>query len=529
MNRIITPSLRAKAKAALCAEFRRRGIQISQQALWALTESLLCSDSEFMGDSDTLLAGLLISGSYTVDILEQAGADRRVLESLVIGTAAGFRDHLWSPEICDPLELITGSSVGGRLLEAALTERREIDTAELLRTALSLETDPSEIDAASLNRFPFDQRRDRSPNAPMLKELEDLMAGLIVFMVGFISSNIPPVEMLRKRTSPITECEDWTLDKQLGFYYREMQIDELEFVISALNSWFVNRAILITPGALCLRVARRCAGLLYGAEHLADAGGDLQVVETGLDTARRLVPARDLPVMALFLHKGTVHAAHFTYRDSLLVPDYSRFRRVEVQGVELYSPRPVPLVSASSLRSFERLLMQDNVSEPQLQNFLVRHPEILCSLGYATAQPHICLYDPDSDKLIPDFILEIPGGGVDILDLKLHTAKVVARSPYVRMSSELVKAVAQLRKYASFFESRKNRVQFEKFYGLTGFKPRVMVVMGRECSFASYEERMEIEEQLGRIRLFTYDDIISYARTRVIDIQDGAAAHSEEN
>ena len=73
------------------------------------------------------------------------------------------------------------------------------------------------------------------------------------------------------------------------------------------------------------------------------------------------------------------------------------------------------------------MITKSNISEKEIQNFLVKHPEILTSLGYCSAKPHICLRMPDCNNLIPDFILELPGGrGFDILDLKLPQAQVAA-------------------------------------------------------------------------------------------------------
>jgi hypothetical protein len=36
--------------------------------------------------------------------------------------------------------------------------------------------------------------------------------------------------------------------------------------------------------------------------------------------------------------------------------------------------------------------------------------------------------------------------------------------------------------------------------------------------FTPSEERIEIEEQIGRIRLVTYDDLIAYGRSRIIEL-----------
>src|SRR5262249_26302115 len=116
------------------------------------------------------------------------------------------------------------------------------------------------------------------------------------------------------------------------------------------------------------------------------------------------------------------------------------------------------------------------------------------------------------------FLLEIPGErGFDILDLKLPGANLVARQPYARISSELTKAVAQLRQYERFFERAERRKAFHREFGLAPFRPELMVVIGRSSQFKNRDERIEIEEQLDQIKLLTYDDLLAYGNSRALD------------
>jgi hypothetical protein len=132
------------------------------------------------------------------------------------------------------------------------------------------------------------------------------------------------------------------------------------------------------------------------------------------------------------------------------------------------------------------------------------------------------LWSENYDKLIPEFILELPGDkGFDVLDLKLPSARLTARTPNLRASSELMKAVAQLRKYGRHFENTACRKEFEKRYGLVAFKPELVVVMGRNNQFDSRESRLEIESQINGIRLVTYDDLIAYGYSRALSLPSG--------
>ena len=76
-----------------------------------------------------------------------------------------------------------------------------------------------------------------------------------------------------------------------------------------------------------------------------------------------------------------------------------------------------------------------------------------------------------------------------------------------------------VRWFFPFFQKLINlcyRKNFIRMYGLEPFKPELTVVIGRNDEFRSKDERLEIEEQLGKIRLLTYDDLIAYGNTRSI-------------
>jgi hypothetical protein len=63
-------------------------IAATPQAVNALLEATKRSNPEIVGDTDSLLVGLLYSGSYTVDILIDAGADVHRLRELAAASAS---------------------------------------------------------------------------------------------------------------------------------------------------------------------------------------------------------------------------------------------------------------------------------------------------------------------------------------------------------------------------------------------------------------------------------------------------------
>ncbi len=165
--------------------------------------------------------------------------------------------------------------------------------------------------------------------------------------------------------------------------------------------------------------------------------------------------------------------------------------------------------SEDSLDELEELINRSAL-EQVFQDFFEEHPEYLTMLGpYQRAHSHLVLTG-DSGKLIPDLFLEkIDSKHVDLLDIKRPTTELVRNQRNrVRFRDAVMEAVAQIEGYKGFFDDRANREEFERQYGLKGFRPSAFVVIGRNKSFSSEVQRIRLESDLPRwIKLATYDDI----------------------
>jgi hypothetical protein len=491
-------------------ELKRRGLSATPQALLSLIATVAHSDPEFVGDTDTLLAGLLLTGSYTIDVLEGAGADRDALHHLTLASAQDHSRGL----VIDPFEGLFPET----LIDAATASHGRLESSHILRAAMSLRDGEGGIGGASVTSL-MALRADEPARTPMLAELERRVVELMVFVAGgFLTPGRNPVPMLAARRQRLTCAEDEQLDAELGPYCRDMTTEELEWLETAFDSWFANRHILTSPMALCVQLIGRMGGFFFAPEHFLSSGGDLTLVDSGLAVAERVAPTRDHPVLGLFYRDGHIHAGYFTYRDAVAANAPPTMSEALIQGMRIYAPQPVGLIQSTVLKRLEDLISSEHVRESHIQQYLSRHPEVLMSLGYAGVRPHVCL-TAGRDQFIPDFILELPGQrGFDILDLKLPRARLSAREPYLRIAADLTKAVAQLRKYAKFFDNPANRRLFETKYGLEAFVPEVIVVIGRSSELYEREDRIEIEAQLGNVRLLTYDDLLAYAQARVITL-----------
>ena len=230
--------------------------------------------------------------------------------------------------------------------------------------------------------------------------------------------------------------------------------------------------------------------------------------------------------MALFSRDNRIYIKQFSYHGTF-VTDSSPLANYPMQAVNMQSIMPLPIIARGVIRELEDILSDPHLKEKNIQLFLNNYPEFLMALGYCQAKPHLCLRPDEllsvSEKKIftPDYILELPGNrGIDILDLKLPSANLLVRDPYLRISHEITKAVAQLKTYEKYFEDKNNRKQFHDRYNLQAFKPELIVVIGRSSQFKNIEERKIIESNMGGIKLFTYDDLISYGISRSVDLSE---------
>lgn len=490
-------------KSAISELLASEDITATPQSKLAIFEAIRNSPGEIAGDSDSLLLGLLMSGSYTVDAVELAGADpgrlrERAKESLVLPS-----NRYSSGE-----DAFFGSCSASRALLNYARDKGCLETADILRHAIA----PISVDNDTweLRKTDSDSIVDQAVESTVIE-------ALVEAYLDISRSPKYPEKEFQKRRAPLTAEEQETIT--------ECHSDSVApYVMVAMNEWFVHRRVLTTPSAAVTEFVGASDGTFgFGSQLFLSTGGDYRALERNLQLAQRLNPERDTSAIVLCYREGRISAGEFTYRNSLTIDTAeSRFpyQRLSVRAI-----RPVPLVASDVLEAFEALLSSDSLRELEIQAFLDQHPELITSFGgYTGAFPHLTLFEEGRHDLIPDYLLELPTGrGFDIVDLKLPKARLSAGSRYKRISSELQSAVAQLRKYRKYFDKVDNRKAFMSRYGLEPFRPEIVVVMGRSSEFSSLDDRREIEEQLGPARLLTYDDLLAFGQSRHVDINPSRA------
>jgi hypothetical protein len=164
----------------------------------------------------------------------------------------------------------------------------------------------------------------------------------------------------------------------------------------------------------------------------------------------------------------------------------------------------------TQLDEFEKLINSIDTSEHSIQIFFERNPNFLTGLNYKDiiSQPTL---EYSEGSMQPDFLL-CPHKGFygDILELKLPKEQIIAgRKNRIKFSSKVEDVIAQVRHYRDYFQDESNRTRVLKKYGITAYKPKVSIVIGKTPSMITYEEYLDLKiiNERDRIAIITYDDM----------------------
>ncbi|HKV36890.1 MAG TPA: Shedu anti-phage system protein SduA domain-containing protein [Pyrinomonadaceae bacterium] len=165
------------------------------------------------------------------------------------------------------------------------------------------------------------------------------------------------------------------------------------------------------------------------------------------------------------------------------------------------------------IEEFEELINSSRSTEHDIQKFLENHPKFLLGHEYQKLHPQVILEREEQGKLIPDFLVQpFNKEFCDIVDLKLPSAPlIVGKDNRKRFSSSIAEAAAQLRTYRDYFDDGRRREAVKRRYGITAYRPRLAVILGRavEMDAVLYKQ---IQGDLLNIEVITYDDLIQRAK-----------------
>jgi hypothetical protein len=162
-----------------------------------------------------------------------------------------------------------------------------------------------------------------------------------------------------------------------------------------------------------------------------------------------------------------------------------------------------------ALDEFEKLINSTETREIDIQRFFEINSGFLKGIDYNQVISQPILSQSNGD-MTPDFLL-CPHDKLfgDIFELKLPSHNLISgRNNRIKFSSAVENAIAQTRHYREFFNSEENRNKVLKKYGLTAYKPKITILLGKTPSVIPDEKLMDLKdyELRDKIEIITYDD-----------------------
>jgi hypothetical protein len=199
---------------------------------------------------------------------------------------------------------------------------------------------------------------------------------------------------------------------------------------------------------------------------------------------------------------------------------------IAVHGLDrpqLFYPRSVSPFEVEHLRALselEQMLRDPALFERDLQTFFETFPYLLAGPDYMEIRSQVVLCLRDGGRLIPDFFLQPVEQRQlwDIADIKLPQFRTIVHQRHrTRLSGAVMEGISQLRTYSRYFDDEFNRDRTTKLHGITAFRPRLILVIGREDSKLSAVERRALDSEASGVKLLNYDQVVQLARHRLLD------------
>ena len=169
----------------------------------------------------------------------------------------------------------------------------------------------------------------------------------------------------------------------------------------------------------------------------------------------------------------------------------------------------------------EQMLANPKAAESDFQAFFEAHPHFFRRWDYREVYSQVFLTREEEGPLIPDFILTNPEAQqAAIVELKLPKPILVRHQPNrERFTDAVMTARAQLLRYGHWFDEKENRRKLSDKLGLEIYRPRLAVIIGRSSDFECGLQRQRLSAENPDMELVTYDDIVDYAKRRVMAIR----------
>lgn len=172
------------------------------------------------------------------------------------------------------------------------------------------------------------------------------------------------------------------------------------------------------------------------------------------------------------------------------------------------------------IRELEEMIRNPKASERDFQKFFESHQHFFRRWDYREVYSQVYLTRADQGDLVPDFILtNREAQKAMIVELKLPKPKVMHRQRNRdRFTDAVMEARSQLLEYRDWFEQKENRESLASKVKMELYRPSLAVVIGRSADFRCGIDRQKLTSRNPDIEIATYDDIVAYAKGRLVAI-----------
>ena len=244
----------------------KHNIQCSIQVVNALHMAAAYSSPEISGCSDSLLFGLLKSGSYTIDALIDSGVDTAKLADIAYSSV---QNVIEADEEIDAVEMLFAPhGVLGSYLKYMDSESDFLEASTILELAIS----PESLDGSFADWFPKELCASPNSTTGLLNEIENQVCYAIEACADIISKR--PEITLRKRRKQLANIEIQKITKEFS-ESGELNQEDIDWAISLTNEWVVNRRLNIANPRQTLRIIDAIyQDVRIGSSMFMDSGGD---------------------------------------------------------------------------------------------------------------------------------------------------------------------------------------------------------------------------------------------------------------
>jgi hypothetical protein len=208
-----------------------------------------------------------------------------------------------------------------------------------------------------------------------------------------------------------------------------------------------------------------------------------------------------------------------------IIPYHSfSIHNVEVEKDNCLKMRPGRISSnyysefRHEIKKLEDIINKDTVSENEIEKLLRENPLFLRGLNYKKVYPKIILPRENDRDLIPDIIVEPMGDEwCDLIELKKPTQKILKGNESNRsIGYAITDGINQLERYSAYFDDVKNSKYIKEKYGIKCYKPRMVLIIGRDTYDMNNEEIRRALTAYRELEIVTYDKLLRAAKNYLL-------------